>query len=227
MTRAFKPVQQYKIAIAGTASVAQQINELATIRALGKHPILKLAALSSHAVVKVGTDSSVTADASKVDIVTNGTFATDTDWTKDDVDVTIAGGKAVFANATDEVLSQEAPLMREGYSYLTTFTTERSAGGVTLSLGGTAGTERTSANTFNETIVAGATGLIEFTGNGFTGTVDTFTALPNLIPGDSFTLIDGATPVDMAVNPDVTHLSVISEDESDTGNLHVTVGYYE
>lgn len=222
--RAFKPVQQYKIAIAATASPAQLINELETIRDLGKRPILRVAAIASHAIVKVGAIG-VTADASKVNIETNGTFAADTDWTKG-AGWTIAGGVAVATGAISTAISQVAALMRAGYSYLTTITTTRDAGGVTLSLGGTAGTERTTANTFQEVIVAGATGVVALTGNAFTGTLNDVSVVPNLIPDNSFLVLDGIAAVDIAVSNDVDYLSVISEDESDTGNLHVTVGYY-
>lgn len=223
--RAFKPVQQYKIAIAATASPAQLMNELESIRDLGKNPILRVAALGSHAIVRVGA-STVTADASKVDITTNGAMAADTDWTKG-TGWTIAAGVATATGAISTALSQVAALMRAGYAYLTSFDQTRSAGSCTLSLGGTAGTARSGSATYSEVIVAGADGgSIAFTGAGFTGTIDNVTVIPNLIPDNSFLVIDGAPPVDIAVARDVDYLSVISEDESDTGNLHVTVGYY-
>lgn len=223
---AFKPVQQYKIAIAATASVAQKINELDTIRAMGKHPVLRVAALASHAIVKVGTTSAVSADASQVDIVTNGTFGADTDWTKG-AGWTIAAGVATATGAISTALSQIPPLLRAGYSYLTSFVATRAAGSVKLSVGGTDGAARSTSATFTETIVAGSSGVLAFTGTAFTGTVDTLTCIPNLIPDNSFLVVDAAPAVDIAVANDVNYLSTISEDETDTGFLHVTVGYYQ
>ena len=222
----FKPMQQYKIAIAATASVAQKVNEIATILALGKKPIFRVSAISSHAIVKLGSSSAVSADASKVDVVTNGTFASDTGWTKG-ADWAIAAGVA-SATLSDAALSQTAGVaLLPGYSYLLTFDATRAAGSVVPSVGGTAGTTRSSSATFAETIVAGATQLIEFTGTGFTETIDNVTCVPNLIPSNSFLVTDGAQPLDISVSSDVSHLSVISEDESDTGNLYLTVGYFE
>ena len=109
--------------------------------------------------------------------VTNGTFASDTGWTKG-TGWTIAAGVATATGAISTSLSQTAAIaLIPGYSYTVTFTTSSvSAGSVSVSLGGgTAGTARSTSATFVETIVAGADGLIKFTGAGFTGNIDNVT----------------------------------------------------
>ncbi len=115
------------------------------------------------------------------DRVTNGTFASDTGWTKG-ADWTIAAGVADCAGASNTDISQAAaastPLI-EGQAYLVTFTLTRAAGSIACSLGGgTAGTSRSSSATFSEVIVAGATQVILFDTTGFTGTLDTVTIVP-------------------------------------------------
>lgn len=58
-----------------------------------------------------------------------------------------------------------------GVSYVLTFTITRSAGSLTPSVGGTNGTVESAAGTYSQTITAGATQVISFTGSGFTGTL--------------------------------------------------------
>jgi hypothetical protein len=112
------------------------------------------------------------------DPVTNGAFATDTDWTKG-AGWTIAAGVATATGAISTSLSQTAAYqLIEGRSYYVTYTATRSAGTVTINIGGTAGSARSSSATFSEIIVAGATQTIEFTTSGFTGTVDALTVIP-------------------------------------------------
>lgn len=136
----------------------------------------------------------VFADRQLAQYVTNGAFASDTGWTKG-AGWTIGAGVATATGAISTDLSQNAafPLV-EGMSYTLTFTVTRSAGGVIPKLGGTAGTERTSAGTFTETIVAGSTQTIVFSGNAFTGTLDaisikpTYNARREILRSDEFTL---------------------------------------
>ncbi len=108
---------------------------------------------------------------------TNGTFASDTGWTKG-TGWTISGGKADAAGAISTALTQTAafPLV-SGAVYTVTFTTSStSAGSVAVSLGGgTAGTSRSTDNTFTQAITAGSTQTIAFTGSGFTGKIDDVT----------------------------------------------------
>lgn len=111
------------------------------------------------------------------DLVTNGAFAADTDWTKG-TGWTIAGGVADAAGAISTDLEQTVALVA-GASYTVTFTATRSAGSVTVKIGGTSGTARSSSATFSEVIVAGSSNsLIEFSGSGFTGTIDDVSIVP-------------------------------------------------
>jgi hypothetical protein len=104
--------------------------------------------------------------------VTNGNFATDTDWTKG-AGWTIGAGVATAAGAISTAISQtSAVTLVAGTAYSVTYTITRSAGGLIPSLGGQNGTERTASGTYRETIVAGSSQTIAFTGNGFTGTLD-------------------------------------------------------
>lgn len=106
--------------------------------------------------------------------VTNGNFATDTDWTKG-AGWSIGSGVATATGAISTSLSQTAngayPLV-QGQAYLVTYIATQSAGSITINVGGTAGTARSSSATFTEVIIAGSTQTIEFTTSGFTGTVD-------------------------------------------------------
>lgn len=126
---------------------------------------------------------------------TNGTFASDTGWTKG-TGWTIAAGVATATGAISTALSQTAAIaLIPGYSYTVTFTvTAFTAGTIAVSLGGgTAGTARGSAATFVETIVAGSDGLIKFNTVGFTGSIDNVT-VSGWILGTGWTT-DGATAI--------------------------------
>jgi len=105
--------------------------------------------------------------------VTNGAFASDTGWTKG-TGWTIAAGVATATGAISTALSQTSAItLIPGYTYTLTFTvTAFTAGTITASVGGTAGTARGSAATFTQTFVAGASQIIAFTGAGFTGSID-------------------------------------------------------
>jgi microcystin-dependent protein len=106
---------------------------------------------------------------------TNGTFTTDTGWTKG-AGWSIGTGVATAAGALSTAISQDAAIaLVAGQSYTVTFTITRDAGSLTPSIGGTAGTARSAAGTYSETIIAGATQVIAFTGASFTGTLDNVT----------------------------------------------------
>lgn len=110
--------------------------------------------------------------------VTNGAFASDTGWTKG-TGWTIAGGLGTATGAISTALSQtSASALVQGQSYTVTFTLDQTAGSVTVSLGGTNGTARSTDATFSEVIVAGASQIIAFTGSGFTGTIDNVIITP-------------------------------------------------
>ncbi len=113
------------------------------------------------------------------DLVTNGAFTGDaTGWT-------LGAGWAYGTNNVAATLSDAAmtqtpasPTILAGVSYILAFDVTASAGSVRASVGGTNGTVRSTSATFTETIVAGADGVLSFTGTGFTGTIDNVTLTP-------------------------------------------------
>lgn len=114
------------------------------------------------------------------DQVTNGAFGADTDWTKGD-GWSIAGGVADCDGSQAAVsdLSQAIAGLIEGVTYRLTFTMTRSAGSLTPIVGGTAGTTRSTADTFVENIVAGADGTLLFRADAdFVGTLDNVSLTP-------------------------------------------------
>lgn len=113
--------------------------------------------------------------ATPADIITNGAFAADSDWTKGS-GWSIGSGVATASTAST-ALSQTLTLT-EGRSYELVYTITRTAGSVTPSIGGTAGTARSSSGTYTETIKAGSETTIAFTGASFSGTVDNVTLTP-------------------------------------------------
>lgn len=123
----------------------------------------------------LGTDSKallVSVSPGLQEIAQNGSFATDTLWTKG-AGWTIGAGVATAAGAISTAISQVPVLtVVAGQAYAFTYTITRSAGGLIPSLGGQNGTERTASGTYREVIVAAATTPLAFTGNGFTGTLD-------------------------------------------------------
>ena len=106
-----------------------------------------------------------------IDLVKNGAFASDTQWTK--TTWTIAAGVADIAAAATDTLTQ-AIAITPGVNYLVTFTVTAFTGGtVTAILGGTSGTARGSAATFAEVIKAGSTNnLISFSASAATLSID-------------------------------------------------------
>lgn len=136
-----------------------------------------------------------TTNGTFVEYATNGTFASDTGWTKG-TGWTIAAGVATATGAISTTLSQTAAVaLIPGYSYTVTFTISAfTAGTIAVSLGGgTAGTARGSAATFVQTIVAGAAQDITFNTVGFTGSIDNVT-ISGWILGTGWTT-DGATAI--------------------------------
>lgn len=112
-------------------------------------------------------------DNGSPNIATNGTFATDTDWTKG-AGWTIGAGVATATGAISTAISQTSSItLVEGLAYSVTYTITASAGSLTASIGGQNGTARTVSGTYREVIIAGSSQTIAFTGAGFTGTLDT------------------------------------------------------
>lgn len=155
-----------------------------------------------------------------IDNVTVTAWALGTGWTTN-------GTAAVATGAISTALSQNAnpayPLV-PGQAYYVTFTTTRDAGGVTVSIGGTAGTERTTAATFSEYIIAGSTQAITFTGNGFTGTIDNVLVTPAaVVPADA-TSGEGAeqNPTGYFLNGQAATISIVS-----AGTPTITASFYK
>lgn len=98
------------------------------------------------------------------DVVVNGAFAADTDWTKG-ADWSIAAGVATAAPGTGTVLEPEVALTVEaGATYEVTFTMSGYvAGALVGSIGGTNLTSRGSDATFTERVVAADTTNLKFT----------------------------------------------------------------
>ena len=94
-------------------------------------------------------------------LVTNSDFASGTGWTTGS-GWSIGAGVATASTASSALSS--AITVTAGRTYTLTFTMTRSAGSVVASVGGTAGTSRSSSSTFTETFVAGSSGVIAFTG---------------------------------------------------------------
>jgi len=119
------------------------------------------------------------------DIVTNGAMSSDTGWAKGTgwTVHTVAAGKADCDGtqvAVSDLSQTPSPVtVLEGVSYALTFTATRTAGAVQAYVGGTAGTSRATAETFVETIVAGADGILLFRADAdFVGTIDDVTLTP-------------------------------------------------
>lgn len=112
----------------------------------------------------------------RIQLVTNGGFGADTNWTK--ATWTISAGVATIAAAATDTMTQ-AIAITPGFTYLVTFTVTSFTGGtVTPILGGTSGTARGSAATFSEVIKAGSTNnLINFSASAATLSIDNVTIL--------------------------------------------------
>lgn len=151
-------------------------------------------------------------------IIEQGDFAAATGWTAGS-GWTIGSGVATGSTAsTDLERTCDIPLI-EGASYSVTFTTTRSAGSVVVKLGGTSGTSRSTADTFTETIVAGSGQLLEFTGTGFTGTIDDIV----IVPVVSYSFNDTDAILDRIINANGESLVVFRESGVEiTGDLTVS-----
>lgn len=113
--------------------------------------------------------------------VTNGGFATDTDWTKG-TGWTIAAGVASCdgSQAGNSDLEQTISGLTSGKTYSVTFTVSGySAGTVRARLGGTNGTLRSANGTYTESITASSAGTIAIRGDAdFVGNIDDVSIAP-------------------------------------------------
>lgn len=155
-----------------------------------------------------------------IDNVTVTAWVLGTGWTTD-------GTTAIATGAISTALSQTAlptfPII-EGQAYLVTYVATRSAGTVTVNVGGTAGTARSTSATFAEVIIAGSTQAISFTTSGFTGTVDNVTIVACAsVPVDSTSGLSSIlNPKGFALPSTASTISVIN-----TGVTIVTASFYK
>lgn len=106
--------------------------------------------------------------------VTNGNFTIGTGWTLGTGwTINTTTQQAVATGAISAAITQTTPfVLISGQSHSVTFTVTRSAGSVACSVGGgTPGTAISASSTVTQTIVAGSTQILAFTGSAFTGTV--------------------------------------------------------
>jgi hypothetical protein len=111
------------------------------------------------------------------DLGTNGGFGADTNWTKG-TGWTIGTGVASSSGVqTSDSDLYQSIAFTSGLNYIVTFTvTARSAGKIQAVVGGTAGTERSSTGTFEESVEAGADGKLAFRADAdFVGSIDNVT----------------------------------------------------
>jgi hypothetical protein len=123
----------------------------------------------------------------RADLISNGSFGTDTLWTKG-ADWTIAAGVANAAAATSTTLKSTSgggtampTAWTAGQYYLVTYTVTISAGSLKIGTNTTAAQSTATVAGANKTAIiladAHADGLV-FTGNGFTGTLDNVSMIP-------------------------------------------------
>lgn len=219
---AFIPHRTYSIAVTGTASTPLSIGEYYPSGALAGRELQAQIYAKGCDMIYVFADASTSASVTLADLAANGAFASDTLWTKG-TGWTIAAGVATATGAISTTLSQFANLV-PGRTYTVVYDGTRSAGTVTVSVGGTAGTARSTSATFTENIVAGSDGTITFTGAAFTGTVDNVTVKETCYP-----LGNNLVPVStMVINQGTSKfISAMSQDASSTGTLFLTTGYNE
>jgi hypothetical protein len=157
-------------------------------------PIVTVAAAATRASdvlsYTVNTTAQINAAvAGQAELVTNGTFDTDTGWTKG-AGWTITGGAAVATAVAPTIyIEPSVPLsVTAGRWYAVSFTATVSSGGVGARLGGVVGTARTSSGTYVELFFATSTANLQFERriNDFTGTIDNVSVKE--VPANSLTL---------------------------------------
>jgi hypothetical protein len=116
------------------------------------------------------TNKAVATPTQGSDVVVNGTFSADTDWTKG-AGWAIAAGLATATTASSNLTATVAPLTN-GVWYQSQYTLSAfAAGTVRARLGGTNCPTRNVNGTYTETQRAGGTSLVAV-GSGFTGSLD-------------------------------------------------------
>ncbi|MFZ2992545.1 MAG: hypothetical protein WA061_02405 [Microgenomates group bacterium] len=111
------------------------------------------------------------------EIVVNGTFSSDTAWTKG-TGWTIGSNVATASTATG-FIEETAGTLVSGKTYIITYVVTRTAGDITAYIGANKGSIRSSSGTYSDTIVADGT-VLKFgshTAGTFSGTLDTVSVI--------------------------------------------------
>lgn len=130
------------------------------------------------------------------ELVINGSFTTDTGWTKGE-GWTIAGGVAVAAPGATSELEQVISTLVAGDDYRLQFTLVTvNNGGVTIDVGdGTASIFRSNPGTYTQFLIAGATNEFNVNkGPAFDGTIDNISLRKVLNPPPVTATIVPVTP---------------------------------
>lgn len=133
----------------------------------------------------------VEAELNGPNVVINGHFGTDTDWTKG-TGWSIASHVATKSAGTGSDLETTADLdITAGETYVVKYTLTRSAGTITPKLGGTNLTMRDAAGTYTQTVFVGSSDLLlKFTGDdAFAGTLNDVSVRKEKV--DHIFVIDG------------------------------------
>jgi hypothetical protein len=134
--------------------------------------------------------------ATAPELVTNGGFATDTDWTKG-TGWTISGGAANKSAGVTSNLSQTSMTITAGVLYVLTYTVTRSAGNLQPILGGGLGTLRSASGTYTDVILTSTTATLAIVGdNLFVGSIDNISL--KALPGNHLRAGTWASPADSA-----------------------------
>lgn len=140
----------------------------------------------------------------------NGDFASGAGWTTG-AGWVIGSGVATATTSNAALSRTAAYTLVAGQSYTVTYTITRTAGTVTVSLGGTNGVARNAAGTYTEIITTTASNqTIAFTGAGFSGTVDNVSiqdASSGFVSASSVTFIDGYFVVSRSPNSGIFQIS--------------------
>lgn len=168
----------------------------------------------------------------EVEMVTNGAFAADTNWTKGGTWTIAAGVGTRTASAAGPDISQENTSLIVGRSYSVVFTvTSFTAGNVRAVLGGTLGTNRASAATFTQTLACGNTDdLILLRADAtFAGSVDNISVSPiSILPSGDIAGGGGPELIYPNVAPVLRSLEGISKLSiiTNSGAQSVSLSYY-
>lgn len=104
------------------------------------------------------------------ELISNGTFASGASWTAGS-GWSITGGVAVGANTSSALAHSFTPVSGRVYRVVYTVAS-RSAGAITVSLGGASGATRSAAGTYVDYLTASGSGVLTFTGASFAGSLD-------------------------------------------------------